>query len=1147
MNPSHPVSQTLATAEELERLLVVVQSSADVRLRYKIMRKLFRMLLAALTADAPFAFSGPYAQVIYVAQHQANGSLVRLNGLRIMLKNMNKLSDAKLSEAYESNFETLRFMLSLLHKSEPQKVTREAVEAMPSHERSVEKRQVRVSISDFSNMAKVAVVIADENTQSMFDLSDFQYLNYIFSVGTQLNLIDSADGEDGILVPRIVVFEPDFLVDISSIASCFTPYADAHELFLINKLRPRQTTPQILLGNMAGLFLDKCLHCMRSNASLSIDYNASAREFFRSNALSLAITPGIDRNWHAEGQRQLKNVRDALVALRKMGLFDAEKSMTEPSFISEALGIQGRMDLLQSDYRLLVEQKSGKMNEFGHQIPVHREEHYVQVVLYQLLLSVNFGIDTNQASQFLFYSKYEPSIGLVREGMMPRELISRIFELRNMIVFSELRYTKNGELEIGLMTWQAADFRRKKVSDNLWKPYIEPQINEVLRPIQTANDLARDYYFAMLSFLQRESVLSRLGSGQRDDRGFSNLWNLPAEARKNAGEMLDGLTIKASFSSTGDDNPDSVDIVVLQRNAADDSTPNFRHGDIVILYDYAAGDEPNALASVENRATIVNRSDFDENAIDEPDCITVKLRSFQSRKILDEKGRGRLWAIDHDMLDSQNTNLMKQLSVFMRAPARRQQLILGTRKPELATSERQRQGDYGDMNPLVDQWLATDEMFLLVGPPGTGKTSRGLVSIMREELLADGHCVLLLSYTNRAVDEICSKLEALQTDYIRIGSRFSCAKEYRHRLLAQMDFANTVAIRRRVEDARVFVGTTAAFCANFELFGVKHFHLAIVDEASQILEPNIVGLLSACSTSEPERLSIDRFVLIGDHKQLPAVVAQRPEESETDRERLRAICLTDCRRSFFERMIELLTRDDASSPFVYRLTNQGRMHPETADFCNRMFYSGSLRPIPLGHPKGDLHLAVDDTSDSLTQLLARKRLLYFDSFRENDGDASAADVLDEKVNRHEARLVADIVRAVYRLRARNGQVSPQTTVGVVVPYRHQIMAIRNLLISDNEASEVERNFMHEVTIDTVERFQGSERDVVIYGFTVKNSFQLKFLTDSQFVDTDGHLIDRKLNVAMSRAREQLIVVGNSHIIGQVPLFSSLIDFIHHKG
>ena len=110
-----------------------------------------------------------------------------------------------------------------------------------------------------------------------------------------------------------------------------------------------------------------------------------------------------------------------------------------------------------------------------------------------------------------------------------------------------------------------------------------------------------------------------------------------------------------------------------------------------------------------------------------------------------------------------------------------------------------------------------------------------------------------------------------------------------------------------------------------------------------------------------------------------------------------------------------------------------------------------------------------------------------------------------------------------------------------MPYRNQIAAIRSL-IADTGIPQ-----LTDITVDTVERFQGSQRKYIIYGFTVKRENQLKFLTEHTFTDIDGSEIDRKLNVAMTRAREHMIFVGNSGLLSSVPTFGRLIDHIRSHG
>lgn len=131
-----------------------------------------------------------------------------------------------------------------------------------------------------------------------------------------------------------------------------------------------------------------------------------------------------------------------------------------------------------------------------------------------------------------------------------------------------------------------------------------------------------------------------------------------------------------------------------------------------------------------------------------------------------------------------------------------------------------------------------------------------------------------------------------------------------------------------IVSSRVFVGTTTAISSHLNLFEIKQFDLAIIDEASQILEPHLMGILSA---QHEGRAAIRKFVMIGDEKQLPAVVQQSAATSAVEEPELRAIMLTDCRNSLFERM---LRRYHDNGDVVAMLDHQGRMHPAIAEFPN---------------------------------------------------------------------------------------------------------------------------------------------------------------------------------------------------------------------
>lgn len=332
----------------------------------------------------------------------------------------------------------------------------------------------------------------------------------------------------------------------------------------------------------------------------------------------------------------------------------------------------------------------------------------------------------------------------------------------------------------------------------------------------------------------------------------------------------------------------------------------------------------------------------------------------------------------------------------------------------------------------------------------------------------------------------------------------------------------------------MIVGTTSMMTSKPFIFTLKHFKLAIIDESSQILEPNLIGLLSA----------VDKFILIGDYKQLPAVVQQSEKDSGIptindsqkggviDMSILQDICLTNCRNSLFERLIRWEDHEERTE-FIGILRRQGRMHPEIAEFPNRMFYRREkLEPVPCPHQlESELSYTLP-SEDALDDLLKEHRMIFLPSRFCKEPNVS------DKINANEAEIVVDMLRRIHRFYG--DRFDAQKTVGVIVPYRNQIAMVRKG-IEKLGIPELEK-----ISIDTVERYQGSQRDVIIYSFTIQNIWQLDFLAGNSFVE-DGAIIDRKLNVAITRARKQMIMTGNAEILRNNQIFSQLMDYVKEKG
>lgn len=959
-----------------------------------------------------------------------------------------------------------------------------------------------------------------------------QHLIYIYKTakaGMQLNLVD-CNIADGVITPALIVVEPDFLIDISLLAACFTDYGHNPLLYTMNRMKPRESTQAILLGNFAGTALDDIINNYGGKEG-DYDFRNSIRTSFRKQALQFCTCQGFDGGKFTEdAMRQAENLQkvvDNLFGEGNEDELDIRKAILEPSFICETLGLQGRVDLMTVDFKLLVEQKSGKnwfierkhTNVYGSQ---YMENHYVQLLLYFGVLHYNFNRTYSRSNLRLLYSKYPAKDGLQIVNFY-QKLFREAIKLRNQIVATEYHFAQEGFGS--MMKYMNADFiYADQKRDSFFMRYIEPPMRSMSMSLANMSSLERVYFERMMTFVYREQLISKVGRREGQGGSAADVWNMPLHEKIDTGNIFMGLTIREKQISRPGNGYDLITLDVPEYK--EDFLPNFRRGDSVILYSYSKKSEPDARRSLLFKGVLTEISSGE---------VKVKLNDGQHNpNILTYYSD--TFAIEHSSSDSTSAGNIRSLYELITSPLNRRNLILGQAVPQQDASRRLSRSYDKVLDPILLKAHQASDMFLLVGPPGTGKTSRALRFIVEEELTDRDAQVLLMSYTNRAVDEICGMLDEAGIDFMRIGNESSCDPRYRDRLIdnAIEHTPRLADIQQKLLGTRVIAATTCTLQSRPYLFDLKSFTLAVVDESSQILEPSIVGLLSAHGkAAKYNGCNIRKFILIGDYKQLPAVVQQGENDSRVDNPLLLDIGLDNCRNSLFERLIHT-ERRAGRTEFMGILNRQGRMHPDIEVFPNEMFYfSEHLQPVPCKHQE-ETRLEYNLPSiDSFDDMLKSNRVLFLPSKFCKHIECS------DKVNGDEARTVA---RIMYRIaRFYGGDFDEDKTIGVIVPYRNQISMIRREIERQMPVGqETVRDRLLKVSIDTVERYQGSQRDVIIYSFTVQNFFQLSFLAGNCITE-DAHVIDRKLNVAMTRARRQLVMIGNPVILRANPLFRSLID------
>lgn len=1092
----------------------------NLQAKYILLHKVLEQACYELTTGVTLSFANLFSRLDYICKEKKMTPSDRY-AIQTMRRNCNAAMGDRFQADMQEYLYDLRALVRFVSLGFEEDIPASILPEIPHSNRPYQGTRlshipyVRASVTSWNDRQIFAATDSETDPFIIINYAkggydgDLLYLKDLLSENLPLNLLDVRVDEENHYIPNLIVIHPDYLIDISSLAACFREYGHHPLNYFMNKIKPRANTAPILMGNLASQFLDDYIN---EQPQEPVSYPRTIKKFFAASALDFCTCP-LPADFHAQAQAQMMNIRSFVhdVLPHNIRNFNKKNTLLEASFICEKLGLQGRVDMMQKDFQVLIEQKAGKRDEYHRR---HKEDHFIQMMLYQGVLMYNFGQETAHMQTFLLYSKYAD--GLLIEHFA-ENLFRESIKLRNYIVHNEMRLGDGaiGEIVDSLSTDLLNELQ---IGGKLWNDYQEPQLQTAINTLKRCTPLERAYFNRFFTFVSKEQILSKTGGSNDASHGFAGNWHIPLHEKLEAGNILTGLTIQEKQSSGPGKGYDLIKLHIPAQD--EDFLPNFRTGDMVILYAYK--EEPDMRKQILMKGNILEL---------QPDRMTLVLRNGQQNKDI-IGGKEEVFAVEHDFSDTSANNGFRGLYAFLSAQADRKELLLGVRPPAQLEGVKLN-GDYGRFNELILKEKQARDYFLLVGPPGTGKTSCALRFMVEEALSEPATSILLLSYTNRAVDEICAMLTdsgiADRTPFIRIGNELSCDKRFVPYLLKYSldDCPKLTDIQQKMARTRIFVGTTTAINNRLNLFTLKHFQLAIIDEASQILEPDLIGILSA---RHQQHNAIDKFVLVGDYKQLPAIAQQSAEEATVTDLLLRNIGLEDCRNSLFERLYK-------SSPDTCRsiLHKQGRMHPAIAEFPNQTFYyREQLESVPLPHQLEETPYEAGLTpQDTIDQLLLERRMVFI--------PAEAPDHLtcSDKTNPNEARIVATLLGHIYRLT--ESRFDPNRTVGVIVPYRNQIAMIRK------EIARLQLPALQDISIDTVERYQGSQRDIIIYSFTIQNFSQLNFLTANTFQE-GNFLIDRKLNVALTRARKQLLLTGNPHILGANITFYKLMEYIRlHNG
>ena len=442
----------------------------------------------------------------------------------------------------------------------------------------------------------------------------------------------------------------------------------------------------------------------------------------------------------------------------------------------------------------------------------------------------------------------------------------------------------------------------------------------------------------------------------------------------------------------------------------------------------------------------------------------------------------------------------------------------------------------------VNQVLRAKDVAIVHGPPGTGKTTT-LVEAIREALMRENQ-VLVCAQSNMAVDWISEKLVDRGINVLRIGNPTRVNDKmlsftYERRFEAHPDYTQLWAIRKAIRELRSHRkradehfhqkleslksrATELEIRINSDLFGEarviastlvgssnrlldgQKFGTLFIDEAAQALE-------AACWI--PMR-RVSRVILAGDHCQLPPTVKSI------------AALKAGLGKTLMERIVEM------HPEAVTLLKIQYRMNDDIMRFSSNYFYEGKVESAPEVKYRSilDLDIPIEWISPNhLDNLDHLDRLDNLDNLEKPDYHEQFVGESFGRINKAEAELTLNTLQHYFERIGKQRILDERIDVGIISPYRAQVQHLRRLLMK----REFFKPFRRLISVNTVDGFQGQERDVIIISMVRANDDgQIGFLRDL-----------RRMNVAITRARMKLIILGDKNTLTRHPFYRQLWQYI----